>query len=384
MAEKDYYQILGIEPDASEEEIKLAYRKLAKKYHPDHNQDNPKAEKKFKEISEAYKVLSDPEKRANYDYYGHSTYKEYEHSFNRHRYAQRHSHTHAHSHGHGHTHDHSNCGGDHECTGDCEHCENHKDEEQQFQFFGRGKDLRTLIHIAFEHTVFGHERILEVDFVERCATCGGTGGKPGTEPISCPQCKGSGKAVYYEPSISGKKKRIIWCPTCKGKGTIYEEPCEVCSGTGMTAVKKKGNLQIPLGIDTGEYIRLKGLGQPGEFPEDERGDLLVVVLIDPHPYLTRQDYHVFSDVEIDFTTATLGGTIQIPTLDGIVEYDVKPGTPSHTKINLHGHGIPHRKYPDIRGDHYVTLKVRTPKELTEEETDLLKKLQECFKKRHAF
>lgn len=366
MMEKDYYELLGVAPDASEEEIKAAYRRLAKKYHPDHNQDDKEAEQKFKEISKAYKVLSDPKQRAHYDYHGHSYYTNNAESFKEH-----------------HTHDHSNCGGDHECTGDCENCQNHK-EEEVFHMFGRGKDLRTLIHINFEDTVFGATRILDVDFMERCPSCHGTGGKAGTSPISCPQCHGSGKAVYYEPSLKGKRKRIIWCPTCHGKGTIYEEVCDICGGTGMTAVKKRGELTIPLGIDTGEYIRLKGLGQPGEHPDDERGDLLVVVIVDPHPFLTRQDYHVFSDVWIDFTTATLGGTIQIETLDGIINYDVLPGTKSHTKINLHAHGVPHRRYPDVRGDHYVTLKIRTPKDLTDEERDLMLKLQKCFKKRNTF
>lgn len=370
MENKDYYKILGVSPNADEEEIKKAYRELAKKYHPDHNQEDKDAEQKFKDITEAYKVLSDTERRQKYDYYGYDFY------------ANTNSHTHSHTHGHTHAngehceHSHDE---NHECNGDCENCPNHQEEEEP-NFGHKGNNLRTTMHITFEEAVFGTEKMLDVDLVEHCPVCGGSGGKAGTQPVSCPQCHGSGRAVYYEPSIVGKRQRIVSCPTCRGKGTIYEEPCDECHGKGMVSSRKHGNLKIPPGIDTGEFVRIYNLGEPGTKPGDVRGDLLVVMIVEPHPFLKRQDYHLLSDVEIDFTTAALGGTIQIPTIEGMVDYEVPAGFQSHTQISLKCMGVPNKRFPEVRGDHKVTLKVKTPPNLTEEQKELLRKFAETFRK----
>lgn len=360
---RDYYEVLGVPKDADEAALKKAYRVLAKKYHPDANPGDKEAEAKFKEASEAYSVLSDPEKRRKYDQFGHAAFE----------------------------------GGAGGAGGYGGFDFNGADMGDIFgdifgDFFGggrsaygrssngpmRGANLRTGVRITFEEAIFGCEKEIELTLKDECPKCHGTGAKPGTSPVTCPKCNGKGKIVYTQQSFFGQVQNVQTCPDCRGTGKIVKEKCPDCYGTGYISSKKKIQVKIPAGIDNGQSIRIAGKGEPGT-NGGERGDLLVEVTVSRSPVFMRQETSIFSTVPISFATAALGGPIKIKTVDGEVEYEVKPGTQTDTKVRLRGKGVPSLRNKNIRGDHYVTLVVTVPEKLTEEQKEALRKFDDAMK-----
>ena len=354
---RDYYEVLGVDKSADDAALKKAYRVLAKKYHPDMNPGDKEAEVKFKEASEAYAVLSDPEKRRQYDQFGHAAFD-----------------------GPG-----GGAGG-FDFSG--------MDFSDLFgdifgDFFGgrrgggrssgpmKGANLRTSIRITFEEAVFGCEKEIELTVKETCKTCNGSGAKPGTSPETCSKCGGKGQVVFTQQSFFGTVRNVQACPDCQGTGKIIREKCTDCRGTGYVPMKKRYAVEIPAGIDNGQCKRLPGLGEPGS-NGGPRGDVLVEVIVGRHPIFQRQDYNIYSTVPLSFAVAALGGEIVIDTVDGKVIYDVKPGTQTDTRVRLKGKGVPTLRNKEIRGDHYVTLVVQVPDKLSHEAKELLKKFDaEC-------
>ena len=349
---RDYYEVLGISKTADDAEIKKAYRVLAKKYHPDMNPGDAEAEKKFKEASEAYAVLSDPEKRRQYDQYGHAAFE----------------------------------GGGAGGFGGFDF--NSADFGDIFgdifgDFFGggrrrganngpmKGANIRTSVRITFEEAVFGVSKEIELTLKDECATCHGTGAKPGTSPETCTKCGGKGQVVFTQQSFFGTVRNVQSCPECNGTGKVIKEKCADCHGTGYIANRKKIQVSIPAGIDNGQSVRIRDKGEPGT-NGGPRGDLLVEVIVARHPIFQRQDYNIFSTVPISFAVAALGGDVVVDTVDGKVIYEVKPGTQTDTKVRLKGKGVPSLRNKEVRGDHYVTLVVQTPEKLSGEAKELLK------------
>lgn len=349
---RDYYEVLGISKTADDAEIKKAYRVLAKKYHPDMNPGDAEAEKKFKEASEAYAVLSDPEKRRQYDQFGHAAFE----------------------------------GGGAGGFGGFDF--NSADFGDIFgdifgDFFGggrrrganngpmKGANIRTSVRITFEEAVFGVSKEIELTLKDECATCHGTGAKPGTSPETCTKCGGKGQVVFTQQSFFGTVRNVQSCPECNGTGKVIKEKCPDCHGTGYIANRKKIQVSIPAGIDNGQSVRIRDKGEPGT-NGGPRGDLLVEVIVARHPIFQRQDYNIFSTVPISFAVAALGGDVVVDTVDGKVIYEVKPGTQTDTKVRLKGKGVPSLRNKEVRGDHYVTLVVQTPEKLSGEAKELLK------------
>lgn len=349
---RDYYEVLGISKTADDAEIKKAYRVLAKKYHPDMNPGDAEAEKKFKEASEAYAVLSDPEKRRQYDQFGHAAFE----------------------------------GGGAGGFGGFDF--NSADFGDIFgdifgDFFGggrrrganngpmKGANIRTSVRITFEEAVFGVSKEIELTLKDECATCHGTGAKPGTSPETCTKCGGKGQVVFTQQSFFGTVRNVQSCPECNGTGKVIKEKCPDCHGTGYIANRKKIQVSIPAGIDNGQSVRIRDKGEPGT-NGGPRGDLLVEVIVARHSIFQRQDYNIFSTVPISFAVAALGGDVVVDTVDGKVIYEVKPGTQTDTKVRLKGKGVPSLRNKEVRGDHYVTLVVQTPEKLSGEAKELLK------------
>ena len=349
---RDYYEVLGISKTADDAEIKKAYRVLAKKYHPDMNPGDAEAEKKFKEASEAYAVLSDREKRRQYDQFGHAAFE----------------------------------GGGAGGFGGFDF--NSADFGDIFgdifgDFFGggrrrganngpmKGANIRTSVRITFEEAVFGVSKEIELTLKDECATCHGTGAKPGTSPETCTKCGGKGQVVFTQQSFFGTVRNVQSCPECNGTGKVIKEKCADCHGTGYIANRKKIQVSIPAGIDNGQSVRIRDKGEPGT-NGGPRGDLLVEVIVARHPIFQRQDYNIFSTVPISFAVAALGGDVVVDTVDGKVIYEVKPGTQTDTKVRLKGKGVPSLRNKEVRGDHYVTLVVQTPEKLSGEAKELLK------------
>lgn len=359
-SKRDYYEVLGVSKDADDAAIKKAYRALAKKYHPDMNPGDAEAEKKFKEASEAYAVLSDAEKRRQYDQFGHAAFE----------------------------------GGAGGAGGFGGFDFNGADFGDIFgdifgDLFGgggrrggranngpmKGANIRKSIRITFEEAVFGCKKELEVILKDPCTTCGGTGAKPGTSPETCPKCGGKGQVVYTSQSFFGTVQNVQTCPNCGGSGKVIKEKCTSCSGTGYTSSKKKIEVTIPAGIDNGQSVRIREKGEPGT-NGGPRGDLLVEVNVSRHPIFQRQDMHIFSTVPISFAQAALGGDVKIQTVDEAVIYNVKPGTKTDTKVRLKGKGVPSLRNSAVRGDHYVTLVIQTPEKLSAEAKEALRRFDE--------
>lgn len=359
MADKrDYYEVLGVDKQADEAALKKAYRKLAKKYHPDANPDNAEAEKKFKEATEAYGVLSDSEKRQQYDQFGHAAFDGA-----------------------------AGSGGAGGFGGGFGGFDFNADMFSDIfgDLFGggraggrrsnngpmRGASLRASINITFEEAVFGCEKEIELAQKDECTNCKGTGAKPGTKPETCPKCNGQGQVVQNQQSFFGMVQNVVTCPECHGTGQIIKEKCDKCRGTGYTSSRKKIKISVPAGIDNGQSVRLSGKGEPGK-NGGPRGDLLVEVRVKRHPIFQRQGTNIYSTVPISFAQAALGGDVRIKTVDGDIETNVKAGTQTDTKVRLRGKGVPSLSNKNVRGDHYVTLVVKVPTKLNEEAKKALK------------
>ncbi len=353
---RDYYEVLGVEKNADDAAIKKAYRALAKKYHPDMNPGDAEAEKKFKEASEAYAVLSDADKRRQYDQFGHAAFE-------------------------------GGAGG----AGGFDF--SGMDFGDIFgdifgDFFGggsrgsanngprKGANLRASVRVSFEEAVFGCEKQIEIVLKDECKTCGGSGAKPGTTKEKCPKCGGKGKVMYTQQSFFGMVQNVQTCPECQGTGQIIKEKCGNCHGSGYIASKKKISVTIPAGIDNRQSVRIRDKGEPG-INGGPRGDLLVEVIVSSHPIFQRQDMNIYSTAPISFAQAALGGEVRISTIDGDILYDVKPGTQTDTKIRLKGKGVPSLRNKNVRGDHYVTLVVQVPTNLNNEAKEALRKFDEA-------
>ena len=358
-SKRDYYEVLGVAKGASDAEIKSAYRKVAKKYHPDANPGDKEAEAKFKEAAEAYAVLSDADKRRQYDQFGHAAFEQG---------------------GMG--------GGGFDFSGDM---------SDLFGSFGdifgdlfggggrrrsnngpvKGANTRAGIRITFDEAVFGTEKELDLNLKEECNTCHGSGAKPGSNPETCSKCGGRGQVVYTQQTLFGMSQSVQACPDCRGTGKIVKDKCNDCRGVGYQTVRKKIQVSIPAGIDHGQSIRIRGKGEPGE-RGGERGDLLVEVAVSAHPTFQRQDTDIFSNAPLSFTTAALGGEVRISTVDGDVMYTVAPGTQTGTRVRLRGKGVPSLRNKDVRGDHYVTLVVQVPTKLTNDQKEAIRHLDEVM------
>ena len=353
---RDYYEVLGVDKSADEAAIKKAYRVLAKKYHPDMNPGDAEAEKKFKEASEAYAVLSDPEKRRQYDQFGHAAFD----------------------------------GGAGGGAGGFDF--SGADFGDIFgdifgDLFGggrsraqsngpmKGANLRTSVRISFEEAVFGCKKEIELTVKETCKTCNGSGAKPGTSPETCPRCSGKGQIYTTQRLFYGTVRNVQTCPDCEGRGKVIKEKCPDCHGVGYIPMKKRYSVDIPAGIDNGQSTRMPGLGEPG-INGGPRGDVLIEVIVGRHPIFQRQDFDIYSTVPVSFAVAALGGEVVIDTVDGKVIYDVKPGTQTDTRIRLRGKGVPSWRNKDVRGDHYVTLVVQVPDKLKPEAKELLRQFDE--------
>ena len=357
-SKRDYYEVLGVDRNADDAALKKAYRELAKKYHPDMNPDNPEAEKKFKEASEAYGVLSDPEKRRKYDQFGHAAFEggggfsDFDFS----------------------SMDFGDILGD--LFGD---------------FFGggfgsrsrrsnstgpmKGANVRTSARISFMDAVFGCDKEIDINLKETCKTCNGSGAKPGTKPETCPKCGGKGQVVMTSQTLFGMMQNVQTCPDCRGTGKIVKEKCPDCRGLGYQTEKKRIQVSIPAGIDNGQSVRIRDKGEPG-VNGGPRGDLLVEVVVQRHEIFQRQDTNIFSTAPISYAQAALGGEVLIDTVDGKVAYDVKPGTQTDTRVRLKGKGVPSLRNKQVRGDHYVTLTVQVPEKLNNEAKELLRRFDE--------
>lgn len=352
-SKRDYYEVLGVDRGADDATIKKAYRQLAKKYHPDMNPGDKEAEKKFKEASEAYAVLSDADKKRQYDQFGHAAFDQ--------------------------------GGGGAGGFGGFDF--NGADMGDIFgdifgDLFGggrrsansgpmKGANLRASVRITFEEAVFGCEKELDLNLKDECKTCHGTGAKPGTSPETCPKCGGKGQVVFTQQSLFGTVRNVQTCPDCSGTGKIVKEKCTDCHGSGYTSSRKKIAVSVPAGIDDGQSIRIRDKGEPGT-NGGPRGDLLVEVRVARHPIFQRQDMNIFSTAPISFAQAALGGEVRISTVDGDILYDVKPGTQTDTKVRLKGKGVPSLRNKSVRGDHYVTLVVQVPTKLNEDAKEALR------------
>ena len=358
MAEKrDYYEVLGVDKNADEATIKKSYRQLAKKYHPDANPGDETAAAKFREASEAYAVLSDPEKKKAYDTYGHAAF------------------------------DPNSAAGASSGFGGFDF--GNMDMSDIFaDFFGggfsggrgygrrgnmpeKGDNIRLGIRITFADAIKGVKKNVKIRYKDTCKTCNGSGAKPGTEKTTCPRCNGSGQVRMTQQSIFGMVQQVTTCPECHGTGSIIKEKCPDCKGEGYINTEKTMEIAIPAGIDDGQVIRRTGGGDPG-VNGGPRGDLLVEVSVSDHPFFKRQGTNIYSTEAISFPKATLGGSTIVKTVDGPVELKIVAGTQSGTRMRLRGKGVPSLQNPKIRGDQFVTIVVETPKKLNKKQKDALK------------
>lgn len=349
MSKRDYYEILGVQKNAGDQQIKSAYRKLALQYHPDRNQGNAAAEEKFKEAAEAYAILSDPDKRARYDRFGHagvssqagagfdpSTFAGFEDIF----------------------------GG---IFGD---------------FFGggrrggpeRGSDLRYDLEITFEESARGVETSVQIPRLETCETCHGSGAAAGTSPTTCPQCQGRGQQRFQQGFFTVART----CPRCQGSGRVVAKPCTTCRGEGRTTKERTLTVKVPAGIADGQRLRISGEGEGGPHG-GPAGDLYVFIEVTPHQFFRREGNNLSCQVPLNFTTLALGGSIEVPTLDGPETFKVPEGTQSGTVFRFRGKGM-----PDVsgrgKGDLFFTVQAVTPKKLNKEQRALLDQLSKILPK----
>ena len=365
MAEKrDYYEVLGIQKGASEDEIKKAYKKLARKYHPDMNPGDKEAEEKFKEVNEANEVLSDPEKKARYDQFGFAGVDP--------------------NYGAGAGGGAYGGGFDFSDLGDI-----------FGSFFGggfgggqrrnpnapqRGESIRASVSVSFTEAAFGCEKSVTLERSEQCPTCKGNGCAPGTTPEICPDCHGTGTVQTRRQTPMGVFASNGPCRKCGGTGRLIHQPCPVCRGTGAVRKRKTIKVTIPAGIDHGQTISLRGQGNAGK-NGGPAGDLLITVMVQPHELFRRDGVDVFCEAPITFTQAVLGAELEIPTIDGKVKYSIPEGTQTGTVFRLKGKGIPVLNGRG-RGDQYVTVTIETPRNLNKEQKEALRKFSEAVGENH--
>src|SRR5512140_227032 len=350
MSNRDYYEILGIARNASSDEIKAAFRKLARQYHPDVNKEDG-AEEKFKEINEAYGVLSDSEKRARYDRFGKEGL--------------------------------GNMGGFRDYTVDFSDI-----FEELFGGFGfstgrrsrnsprRGRDLQMQVMLTFEEAVFGVEKEIEFQREETCSRCNGTGAEPGTSPVKCSTCNGQGEVRQVRQTFLGQMVQSATCPTCNGRGQTISNPCKTCHGGGLERKSIKKKVQIPAGVDAGTQIRLAGEGGPGAFG-GPTGSLFLVLDVKPHKFFKRRENDVILNLDINVAQAALGADVEIPTLEGNDMLKIPAGTQPGKVFTIKGKGVPYIRRKD-RGNQMVIVNLAIPAKLTKEQRELFEKLAESL------
>ena len=347
-AERDFYEVLGVERGASDAEIKRAFRKLAQQWHPDVNKE-PEADARFKEINEAYQILSDPQRRQQYDMFGRVGVS----------------------------------GG--AAGGDPFGAAGFGGFSDIFDaFFGgamggqarrarpqTGSDLRYDLRITFEEAVLGCDKEIEFPVLGRCDTCGGSGAKPGTEPSTCPQCNGRGEVRSIRQTMLGQMVNVQPCPRCHGEGHTIDAPCETCRGEGRTQRQRTLRVSIPAGIDEGHQVRLSNEGEVGP-RGGAPGSLYVAVHVADHPSLTREGTELFFEADLSIAQAALGAKLKVPVVGGDpIDVDVRPGTQPGTEIRLRGRGVPHLRRQNQRGDLHVIVNVAVPTKLSKRQRELL-------------
>lgn len=357
---KDYYEILGVPKDASDAEIKKAFRKLAIKYHPDKNLDDPKAaEEKFKEINEAYSVLSDKQKRAQYDQFGPEAFQ---------------NGAGAGGFGQGGFGGFGGQGGFSQGGfggfGDIFDTFFGGQGSRQTNGPERGADLRFDVDISFENAAFGVEMEIQVPKNETCDHCNGSGAEPGSKVDTCPICHGTGQQRVVQNTPFGQMVNVRTCSHCGGTGKIIHDKCKKCHGEGTVKIRKKLKIKIPAGVDDGARLRVAGEGEPG-VRGGGHGDLYVYIYVRKHPHFDRRGNDVLSEETITFSQAAIGTTIRVDTLDGKVELKIPAGTQTGTSFRIKNHGVPYLR-SDKRGDHYVRVQITTPKHLNDKQRELLK------------
>ncbi len=357
--ERDYYEVLGVQKGASDDEIKKSFKKMARKYHPDLHPDDKECEEKFKELNQAYEVLSDPEKRQRYDQFGHAGVDPnyggggFSGGFS---------------------------GGGFGDVGDIF-------EDLLGGVFGgrsrssrsnanaprRGQDVTANVNISFMEACEGVKKEIKIAHMETCSSCRGTGAENGSAPQTCPDCNGMGSVKINQRTAFGVISTSRTCSKCGGKGTVINNPCKKCSGTSRIRVQKSITVDIPAGIDDGQVLRVSGQGDSG-LNGGPTGDLHVVVSVRPHPLFTRDGYDVHCDIPITYTQAVLGDEITVPTIDGNVKYTISEGTQTGTVFRLKGKGIKKLRKTE-RGDQYVTVSIEVPRNLTQKQKDLLREYE---------
>lgn len=354
---KDYYEILNVSRDASQDEIKSAYRKLAKKYHPDLNPNDKEAEQKFKEINEAYEILSDPEKRKRYDMFGEAGVNGQG----------------------GYSQDFGGFGDIFDDIFDI-FTGGFGRTSQRSRDYGpvRGADLRYELTLEFEEAVFGVEKEIQIRRAESCGTCDGTGVKPGSSKETCSKCNGTGEIRYAQRTPFGQFVRVATCDACGGSGEIIKEKCETCNGRGKVLKNRRIKVKIPAGVDTGSVISVRGEGEAGE-RGGPPGDLYVYINVKPHKIFKREGNDLYLTVPISFTEACLGAEIEVPTLEGIEKFSLPAGTQTGEVFKLKNMGVPNLRGVG-RGDLYFEVQIQVPKKLTERQKQLLLELDKEFGK----
>lgn len=363
MADKrDYYEVLGVSKNASDDEIKKAHRKLAKKYHPDLNKDNPEAAEKFKELNEAYEVLSDKDKKAKYDQFGFAGVD-------------------------------PNYGGGAGGFGGFGGFDMGDLSDIFGSFFGggstrsrrnapqRGETLQQRVMLSFEEAAFGCEKEITIGRVETCEECGGSGAASGTSAETCSSCRGTGTVTQTQRTPLGMFQTQGPCPNCRGTGKIIKTPCKKCGGKGKVRNSRTLKVKIPAGIDDGQSIQLRGQGGAGT-NGGPAGDVIVTIGIRPHPLFTREGSDVICEIPISFTQAALGASLQVPTIDGKIEYQVPEGTQTGTVFRMRGKGIQNVNGRG-RGDQFVCVNIEVPKNLSQKQKDLLREFEASSNANHT-
>ena len=346
MSNRDFYDILGVGRGAGDDEIKAAFRKLARQYHPDVNKE-PDAEEKFKEINEAYGVLSDQDKRARYDRFGREGL--------------------------------GNMGGFHDYTVDFADI-----FDELFGGFGfsssrrmrksprRGRDLQMGLSLSFEEAVFGVEKEIEFEREETCSRCSGSGAEPGTSPVRCPTCNGQGEVRQVRQTFLGSMVHTSTCPTCSGRGEVISSPCSTCRGGGLERKRVKRRVQVPAGVDGGTQIRLNGEGGPGVYG-GPNGSLFLVLEVAPHKFFKRRENDILLNLDINVAQAVLGAEVDVPTLDGDAKLKIPAGTQPGRVFHMKGKGVPHL-HRNVRGEQLVLVNIEIPSKLSKEQRELFEQL----------